>query len=248
MSVPAAQWPSRVGHRNARPALDEIIEENDDIGFSIANGHHNELLQRAPWPQSSGLRRGLHADHPGVWRQPNYFSSRPNPASYSEPVEATVKWFNADKGFGFVLVAGEPDAFLPARALEAAGHSSVPDGARIKVRISQGQKGPQVAEVVEVDRNAAQRTSRTERRPASRPSSQRPGVGPIEECLGSVKWYNVEKGFGFEAARPRGEGRLRSCHDFDRSGSNELTEGQRVRMQIDQGQKGPEARSIELLD
>src|SRR6478609_10769194 len=101
----------------------------------------------------------------------------------SEPVEASVKWFNADKGFGFVVVAGGPDAFLPARALEMAGHSTVPDGARLKVRISQGQKGPQVAEVVEVDESTAQVLIRAERRPSPRPSSQRPGAGPTEECL-----------------------------------------------------------------
>jgi CspA family cold shock protein len=97
-------------------------------------------------------------------------------------------------------VAGGPDAFLPARALEAAGHSSLPDGARVKVRISQGQKGPQVAEVVEVDASTAQLPSRAERHPSPRPSSPRPGAGPTEECLGSVKWYNVEKGFGFVAS------------------------------------------------
>ena len=75
-------------------------------------------------------------------------SARGQPTQGSEPVEASVKWFNADKGFGFVIVAGGADAFLPARALEMAGHSAVPDGARLKVRISQGQKGPQVAEVL----------------------------------------------------------------------------------------------------
>ena len=52
-------------------------------------------------------------------------------------------------------MAGGSDAFLPSRALEAAGHNSVPDGARVKVRISQGSKGPQVAEVLEVDMSTA---------------------------------------------------------------------------------------------
>jgi CspA family cold shock protein len=158
-----------------------------------------------------------------------------------------VKWFNADKGFGFVMVAGGPDAFLPARALEAAGHSSVPEGARVKVRISQGQKGPQVAEVIEVDTSSAQVTSRVERRPPSRPS-QRSGSGPTEECLGSVKWFNSEKGFGFIAQDRGGKDVFVHATTLDRSGLNELAEGQRVRMQISQGQKGPEARSIELLD
>ena len=139
------------------------------------------------------------------------------------------------------------DAFLPSRALEAAGHTSVPDGARLKVRISQGPKGPQVAEVLEVDTSTAQVMSRAGR-PSPRPSSPRPGAGPTEECLGSVKWYNVEKGFGFVAADHGDKDVFVHATTLDRSGLSELPEGQRVRMQINQGQKGPEARSIELLD
>jgi CspA family cold shock protein len=73
-------------------------------------------------------------------------------------------------------------------------------------------------------------------------------VGATEECLGSVKWYNVEKGFGFVAQDRGGKDVFVHATTLDRSGLNELAEGQRVRMQISQGQKGPQARSIELLD
>jgi CspA family cold shock protein len=187
-------------------------------------------------------------DYQGAGRQPEYFSPRPNPTEGSEPVEATVKWFKADKGYGFVTVVGGSDAFLPSRALEAAGHTSVPDGARLKVRISQGPKGPQVAEVVDVDASAAQVPRRAERRPSPRTSSPRPDAGLTEECLGSVKWFNYEKGFGFVAADRGGKDVFVHATTLDRSGLSELSEGQRVRMQISQGQKGPEARSIELLD
>ena len=142
-------------------------------------------------------RRGYDEDYtPGYHaadRQPEYFSPRPNQTQGSDAVEATVKWFNADKGFGFVTVAGGSDAFLPSRALEAAGHSSVPDGARLKVRISQGQKGPQVAEVLEVDTSTAQVMSKAGR-PSPRPSSQRPGAGATEECLGSVNGTTSKRG------------------------------------------------------
>jgi CspA family cold shock protein len=65
----------------------------------------------------------------------------PSAAQASEPVEAIVIRFNAEKGFGFVAVMGRSDAFLHIRQLEAAGHSSLPAGAHIKVRIGQGQKG-----------------------------------------------------------------------------------------------------------
>jgi cold shock protein len=124
-----------------------------------------------------------------------------------------------------------------------------PEGARVTVRISQGQKGPQVTEVIDVDTSTAQVTSRTERRPFPRPFSQRHSDGkPTEECVGSVKWYNVEKGFGFVAQDRGGKDVFVHATTLDRGGLGGLAEGQRVRMQISQGQKGPEARSIELLD
>ena len=74
-------------------------------------------------------------------KQANYPSPRPSAPQASEPLEAIVKWFNADKGFGSVALAGGPDAFMHIRPLEVAGHSSVPEGSRVKVRISQGHKG-----------------------------------------------------------------------------------------------------------
>jgi cold shock protein len=83
---------------------------------------------------------------------------------------------------------------------------------------------------------------------ARRPSLPQPGAGATEECLGSVKWYNVEKGFSFVAADHGGKDVFVHATTLDRSGLSELREGQRERMQIIQGQKGPEARSIELLD
>src|SRR3954471_8299928 len=111
-------------------------------------------------PRQRGYDEDYAPDYQVTARQPEYFSARTNLTQGSEPVEATVKWFNADKGFGFVAVAGGSDAFLPARALEAAGHSSVPDGARVKVRIGQEQKGPQVTELIEVDTSTATMTRR----------------------------------------------------------------------------------------
>src|SRR5436190_1541255 len=91
----------------------------------------------------------------------------PSTSQASDPVEAIVKRFNAEKGFGFVAVTGGADAFIHIRQLEAAGHSSVPEGAHLKVRIGQGQKGTEVTEVIEVNVNAARLGSSPERRPAT---------------------------------------------------------------------------------
>jgi CspA family cold shock protein len=176
-------------------------------------------------------------------------SPRPSTPQASEPVEAIVKWFNAEKGFGFVALVGGSEAFMHIRQLEAAGHSGVPEGARVKVRIGQGQKGPEITEVIEVDTSTAQVTSTTERRSTPRSFSQRhPSVGATEECVGSVKWYNAHKGFGFIGQDGGGKDVFVHATTLGRGGLSGLAEGQRVRMQISQGQKGPEARSIELLD
>jgi cold shock protein len=168
----------------------------------------------------------------------------PSAPQASEPVEAIVKWFNAEKGFGFVAVTGGPEAFLHIRPLEAAGHTSVPEGARIKVRIGQGQKGPQVTEVVEVDTSTVPVTSRSAPRSVSPGNS---GGGQTEECVGSVKWYDSKKGFGFIGQEGGGKDVFVHAKTLERCGLSALAEGQRVRLQVSQGQKGPEARSIELL-
>ena len=65
--------------------------------------------------------------------------------------------------------------------------------------------------------------------------------GTDEECLGSVNWYNVEKGLGFVAQDCGGKDVFVHATTLDRSGLSELPGGQRVRMQMSQGQKGPEA-------
>jgi cold shock protein len=103
--------------------------------------------------------------------------------------------------------------------------------------------------VIEVDTSTAQVTSTTEPRSTPRSFSQRyPSVGATEECIGSVKWYNADKGFGFVGQDGGGKDVFIHATTLERGGLSGLAEGQRVRMQIGQGQKGPEARSIELLD
>ena len=115
-------------------------------------------------------RRGYDDDYTPQDRAPERWPINPRPSApqRSEPVEAIVKWFNAEKGFGFVAVVGGPEAFMHVRQLEAAGHSSVSEGARVMVRIGQGQKGPEVTEVIEVDTSTAQVTSTKGRRSAPR--------------------------------------------------------------------------------
>jgi CspA family cold shock protein len=87
--------------------------------------------------------------------------------------DATVKWFNKEKGFGFVeLGDGSGDAFLHIRSVEAAGHADLMPGTRLTIRTAQGQKGPQVTEITAVDTSTAE--AAPPRRDARPP---RPGFG-----------------------------------------------------------------------
>ena len=196
-------------------------------------------------------RRGYDDDFSSNDRAAGGRSSYPSPSApqAAASIDAVVKWFNAEKGFGFVGLVGGGEAFLHVRQLKAAGHSSVPEGANVKVRIGQGQKGPEVTEVIEVDTSSTHLAHTTERRSVPHSSSQQqPGVGATEESIGSVKWYNADKGFGFIGQDGGGKDVFVHATTLEHGRLSALVEGQRVRMQIVEGKKGPEARSIVLLD
>jgi cold shock protein len=86
--------------------------------------------------------------------------------------------------------------------------------------------------------------SPADRRPA--PASQ--VTGATSESTGTVKMYKTDKGFGFVGQDNGGKDVFVHASALTRAGLSGLTEGQRVKMQVGQGQKGLEARSIELLD
>jgi CspA family cold shock protein len=57
--------------------------------------------------------------------------------------QGTVKWFNSEKGFGFIAVDDGADVFVHYSAIEMDGYRSLEEGQRVEFEISQGQKGPQ---------------------------------------------------------------------------------------------------------
>jgi CspA family cold shock protein len=60
----------------------------------------------------------------------------------------TVKWFNADKGYGFISPEdGGDDLFVHFSAINAQGYKSLDEGQRVTFEVTQGQKGPQASDV-----------------------------------------------------------------------------------------------------
>jgi cold shock protein len=170
-------------------------------------------------------------------------------APAGSPVGATVKWFNPEKGFGFVVVDGAGDAFLHAAVLERSGHGAVQPGATLQVRTDQGQKGLQVSEVLEVDASTVTRDVGQESRQAERRSANpQMALGHTVSIEGTVKWFSADKGFGFVAADSGGKDVFVHASALQRSGLMRLAEGQRVIMDVRQGQKGPEVATLRLAD
>ena len=205
-------------------------------------------------------RRRGYSDEPP---EPPPSFGRPPPRSFDRPPresrpvptgperQAKVKWFNGEKGFGFVeLTDGSGEAFLHISVVEQAGHSALESGTTLTVRVGQGAKGPQITEITNVDASTAEPSRGPPRfgggggRPPR--SFERP-TGPAEEVEGQVKWYDPKKGFGFVAVDGSKDVFIHRSV-LAKEGINELAEGQRIHMKVVPGAKGLEAVGLSLKE
>jgi CspA family cold shock protein len=214
--------------------------------------------------EDSGILRSSKSDR--KWQAPrrrgfdddNFYGNAPTPTPFpsitinsSAPdVQATVKWFNTEKGYGFAALAdGSGDVFLHVNALQASGHQTVSPGATLTVRVGNGQKGRQIDQVVAVDESTAEQPGSRPPQGARGPRSSGGPRPPVDlssasEMMGTVKWYNPEKGFGFITPQSGGKDVFVHATALERSGLPPLQEGQTVRIGVVQGAKGPEAASV----
>ncbi|MCU1676675.1 MAG: cold-shock protein, partial [Frankiales bacterium] len=61
--------------------------------------------------------------------------------------QGSVKWFNSEKGYGFIAVDQGPDVFVHYSSIETEGYKSLDEGQRVEFEVTQGQKGPQADKV-----------------------------------------------------------------------------------------------------
>ncbi|WP_010285810.1 cold-shock protein [Kurthia massiliensis] len=61
--------------------------------------------------------------------------------------QGTVKWFNAEKGFGFIEVEGENDVFVHFSAIQGEGFKTLDEGQKVEFEVVDGDRGPQAANV-----------------------------------------------------------------------------------------------------
>ena len=171
-------------------------------------------------------------------RRPGFFREDAPPP---RRVEAKVKWFNAAKGFGFVMLSdGSPDAFLPMAVLRRAGFEDAREGASITCEVGAGAKGPLVVNVLNIDNSTAAPAG-------AMGGAGRPAARPAQTLEGAVKWFEPDKGYGFIS--PDGGGKDVFVHvtALRRSGVTVLGPGQRVRVDVVDGRKGLEAERVTWL-
>jgi cold shock protein len=191
-------------------------------------------------------RRDFDAD--SYQPQPRAFGTRPRfnrapvEAPSGPPVQGVVKWFNPEKGFGFVeLSDGSGDAFLHGSVLTQGEIAAVQPGETLEMRVGPGHKGPHVTEVLSVDSSTA--TPMASRRSSAQATTLN---GPSVEETGTVKWFNAERGYGFIAPNSGGNDVFVHVSALERSGIQGLTEGQTVIVDVVEGRKGPEATRVRL--
>jgi cold shock protein len=114
-------------------------------------------------------------------------------------IAGRVKWFDAAKGYGFIVPdGGEADVLIHVTILRRDGFTAIREGARVVAEAQRRERGLQVFRVISV---AEPDESFTTQLPPARTRAQASSIGAFEIVI--VKWFNRARGFGFLT---RGEG------------------------------------------
>ncbi|HNQ91302.1 MAG TPA: cold shock domain-containing protein [Alphaproteobacteria bacterium] len=153
--------------------------------------------------------------------------------------KAKLKWFNAAKGFGFVIPEVDPvDAFLHITQLQRLGVHGLGEGAEILCRVEYGEKGASVLEVISVLNPGSCSSDTVVYDPEQLDGAYR--------TKGIVKLYAEEKGYGFITPDDGMKDIFvhKSC--LDKASIEMIYPGQRVRVSFKVAEKGREATEISI--
>jgi len=157
-------------------------------------------------------------------------------------IKGQVKWFDAGKGYGFILVAdGGGDILLHANVLRNFGRGSVSEGAEVTFTVQETERGRQVAEISEI-------SSPAETDLNDESHMQMPVVDGVVLVPARVKWFDKVKGFGFANVFGSPEDIFLHMEILRHYGFSDLAPGEALCMQVVDGPRGRMAGAIYSWD
>ncbi len=160
-----------------------------------------------------------------------------------DAITGQVKWFDAAKGFGFVLADdGGPDILLHANVLRNFGRGSVAEGARVALRTQETGRGLQATEVISIEALPEPLEESNE------PQVDLPDVSDLPLAAARVKWFDKGKGFGFANVFGQPEDVFVHVEVLRRFGFSELQPGEAVAIKVVEGPRGKMAAEIRTWD
>jgi CspA family cold shock protein len=162
-----------------------------------------------------------------------------------------VKWFDATRGFGFIVGDhGEGDILLHFSVLRDHDRRTLPEGTRVACEVAQRERGLQAQRILSFDLSTATGPDADliAKRNAERidPLGLADAAGPFEPVR--VKWFNQLKGYGFVVRAAGGDDIFIHMETVRRAGIAALEPEQPLRARIADGRKGPLVVMIEDVD